>query len=87
MKIKDELVLQNIAGKWIVINTNAASPSFNKVLVLNASGKLLWEKLEQGAEPDTLAAVLTGHYGIDPQTAQRDADAFVQALIDVEGIE
>lgn len=87
MKIKDEYILQNIAGKWVVIDTNARSVNFNKLLTLNNTGKLLWDMLEEGAERDALVSALEKQYGIDRESAESDVDAFVLKLKELECLE
>ncbi len=83
MKIKEEYVLQSIADKWIVIDTNSKSVNFNKVLALNASGKFLWEKLEEGMKSDALVSALIKQFGIAQATAEKDVDKFIQELKDL----
>lgn len=84
MKIKKEYILQKIVGKWIVIDTNARSVNFNKLLALNASGKLLWDKLETGADREGLVSALIDGFGIDLAAAEKDVDHFVLRLKELE---
>ena len=87
MKIKDEYILQNIADKWIVINTNAKSVNFNKILSLNDSGKFLWEQLEAGVEIDDLINRLKDNFEIDEKLAQKDVERFVSELKKLECVD
>lgn len=80
MKIKEEFILQNIADKWVVINTNAKSINFNKILSLNESGRFLWEQLENGAQFNELVDRLADRFGIDEALAQKDAESFIRKL-------
>ena len=84
MKIKEEYILQNIADKWVVINTNAKSVNFNKILSLNNSGKFLWEQLETGAEAEDLVITLMEHFAIDKALAVADVEKFICELKDLE---
>lgn len=87
MKVKEEYVLQNIAGKWIVIDTNARSVNFNKILALNSTGKILWDKLEKGSDYDALVDALIDAYEIDRKLAQDDVDKFINELKELECVE
>lgn len=87
MRIKEEYVLQNIAGKWIVIDTNARSVNFNKILALNSTGKFLWDKLEKGSDYDALIDTLIDAYEIDRKLAQDDVDKFINELKELECVE
>lgn len=80
MKIKDEYVLQNIADRWVVVDTNARSVNFNKILSLNESGRFLWQMLENGAEVADLESALADHFGIGTERATEDVGAFTSEL-------
>lgn len=54
--------------------------NFDGMLTLNESGVLLWRKLEQGAEREELADVLTGEYDVSREQALADVDEFVAKL-------
>lgn len=47
---------------------------------LNATGTVLWERLEDPATADELAAVLVEHYAIDETRAHDDVAQFVGEL-------
>lgn len=49
-------------------------------LELNASGSRLWECLEPGATKTELAQMLIDTYGLDPDVARADVDAFIEGL-------
>lgn len=84
MKIKDEYILQNIADKWVVIDTNARSVNFNKIIALNNSGKVLWDSLEVGAEHVELVNALIDAFGIDKELAESDVQKFIIELKELE---
>lgn len=49
-------------------------------LSVNEAGERLWELLAKGATRESLAAALTGEYGIDADQARSDVDAFLAGL-------
>jgi hypothetical protein len=49
----------------------------SKYMTTNASGTLLWHKLEQGTTRRELIEVLRAAFEVDLQTAERDVDAFL----------
>ena len=79
MKIKSGYMLRDVAGTTVVVPLDGAA-SFGNMLKLNATGKLLWERLSEGAEKDALLAALMQEYEIDAETASHDLDAFLDAL-------
>lgn len=48
MKIKDGFVLREVAGQAVVIAVGEASKEFHGMINLNATGKLVWQGIEQG---------------------------------------
>lgn len=51
-------------------------------LATNPSGALLWDALARGATREELVSKLVKTFGIDPEVASADVDAFVAQLSD-----
>ena len=49
---------------------------------VNDTGAFLWHMLENGAEKQELIDALLREYETDPQTAEKDVDAFLNELQD-----
>ena len=79
MKLQSGFVVREVAGKTVAISTSPKN-SFQGMISLNASAKLLWQKLTLGAEREELVAALMEEYGIDRSLAERDTDALVATL-------
>lgn len=80
MKLKENFVLRQVAGSYVVVAVGAASVDFNGMLTLNDSGALLWRTLEGGADRAALLATLTSEYDVDEAQAARDLDEFLSSL-------
>lgn len=78
MKLNGTYTLREVAGETVVIPTDDVTA--NILIMLNGSGKMLWELLEKGAQMDELAAALTEEYDVDGETAQKDAEEFIDYL-------
>lgn len=50
------------------------------MVTLNETGELLWDRLPQAADAADLAAALRAEYDVDEPTALQDAQAFLDAL-------
>lgn len=87
MKIKQDFVLRQVAGKDVVLPIGQATVNFNGMVTLNETGAFLWRLLEQGATREGLADALTGEYAVSREVALADVDAFVAALEPVGCIE
>lgn len=81
MKLKENFVLRQIVGSWVVLPLGAATVDFDGMLTLNDSGALLWKRLEQGATRDDLADALTAEYDVSREQALVDVDEFYGILV------
>ena len=81
MKLKEGFILREVAGETIVI-PSGDSLNLNMMISLNETGKVLWERLDKGAEEAELVAALLAEYDVDEATAKTHVAAFVQKLKD-----
>jgi hypothetical protein len=58
-------------------------PEADRYLRLNATGRLIWEALEEPATVADLARVLNERSGVPTDRAEADAIAFVEGLIEL----
>lgn len=83
MKIKKGFILRQMCGENIVTAEGLEHINFNKLISLNSSAALLWEKVV-GKEftAEEMAQHLIEAYGIDMELALKDSKALCQAWID-----
>lgn len=81
MKLKDKLILRQVAGNWVVLPLGEAALDCADMLHLNETGAMLWKVLEKGSDPEALIAALTAEYDVTQQQAQKDVEFFLQKLI------
>ena len=81
MKVKENFVLRQIAGAWVVLPLGAATLDLNGMLKLNESGVLLWRCLEQNGGREELIQALLDTYQVSREQAAQDVDAFLEKLI------
>lgn len=79
MKLKEGFLLRTVAGENVAVPTGEHLEG-NMMITLNDTGRLLWERLEKGAELQELVAALLEKYEVDEATARSHTDAFVAAL-------
>lgn len=74
MKLKKGFELRDVCGEKVIVAQGLEHIDFSKIVSLNESAALLWEKL-QGKEFDTTTAatLLIEEYDVDTATAQADA--------------
>lgn len=80
MKIRKGYVLNDIAGEQIVVAVGEEALRFQGVVKLNATGAFLWKLLEDSCTKEELTAALTKKYGIAPEQAVQDTEAFLDIL-------
>ncbi|MBQ8908197.1 MAG: PqqD family protein [Clostridia bacterium] len=86
MKIKEGFMLREVAGFFLVVPLGAKA-SFQGMMKLNATGKLLWERLTAGADEAALIAALLEAYEVDEATAKADVADFIAHLERIEVLE
>lgn len=79
LKIKAGYQLRTVAGRTVVVPTDETL-NVNMMIVLNESGKFLWERLAEGAAPEELVAALLAEYSVDEETARNDVQAFIDRM-------
>lgn len=74
MRIKKGFTLRTVMGQNIILAEGNNADSYGKMITLNTSAAMLWEKLKgKNFSVDDAAHLLVEHYGIDPQQAHDDA--------------
>lgn len=81
MKINPNYKLREIAGETIVVNQGTTGVNMTRIISLNASARLLYERLadKEFAVADA-ANVLMDTYGIGEEQALHDAAKWVESL-------
>lgn len=80
MKIKDGFVLREVAGQTMVVALGSAAQSFNGMIKLNSTGKLIWELLSAGRDEAQIVDAILEEYDIDRATVERDVARVIKTL-------
>lgn len=81
MKLNSNFKLRDLAGETIIVHQGTPDLDLTRIISFNPSARLLWEHLAgKDFTLDHAAEILETHYGIPPQQAHRDAEAWVEAL-------
>ena len=80
MKIKENLVIRQVAGTWAVLPIASKVLDFDGMLTLNETGVMLWRLLENESSLDDLASALMKEYEVDREQALADVGEFVETL-------
>ena len=81
MKFKEGYKVRSMAGENVVIMQGTAGSDMTRIISLNDSSLLLWNKLQDKEfEVADVANILIEEYGIDTDLASQDAKAWVEKL-------
>lgn len=80
MKVKEDFLLREVAGCYVVVPVGAATVDFNGMLNLNETGAFLWEKLQNDITREELISALLEVYDITEDIAAKDIDAYIAKL-------
>ncbi len=87
MKIKDNFMLREVAGYFVVVPVGEGALNFNGVINLNESGAFLWKTMEKEVSEADMVSALLGEYDVDEERAKADVAAFVARMKDAGLIE
>ena len=79
-KIKNGFIIRKIGVQIMAVPTGKMTSEIHGMIALTESGELLWTALQNGAETETLADILTKNYEVEYETALADAEKFVDGL-------
>lgn len=81
MKLNPDYILRDIAGEKIVVPTGSATQKINGLITLNDAAAFLWECVSKGMSRQEIISHLLEEFEVDEATAIRDANAFLDMLI------
>jgi hypothetical protein len=69
---KDGFVVRDVGGSAVIVPTGARVLDLNGLVVLNDSGRLVWDALSAERSEDELVQCLTDRYDVSPDQARAD---------------
>ncbi len=82
MKIKNNFLLREVAGSYVVVPFGDESVEFNGMVTLNESGKFIWDLLEKEISKEELLEKFMAKYDVSETQAKEDIRQFIQTLLD-----
>ncbi len=81
MKIKENFVLRELCGNYVVVPVGAQTLDFKGMIKLNECGAFLWKNMADAdvTEEELLQAMLL-EYDVDEARAKADLEAFICSL-------
>ena len=81
MRIKENFVLRELCGEYVVVAVGAQTLNFRGLIKLNETGAFLWEKMaDADATQEELLQAMLAEYDVEKEVAQADIEEFIKLL-------
>ena len=87
MKIKDDIVLAEVAGEYIAVPTGKRAGQERVIMRLNGTARFIWQGVASGKTAEEIAEQLAAEYDVDRETALEKTRAFLARLTEVGVLE
>lgn len=84
MKLKDGLILREVAGQYVVVPTGKRVQEVTSIVYISSSGAYLWDYMKDHEfEKEDLVAKIMEHYsGVTGEQVAADIEKFLKTLAD-----
>ena len=82
MKLKDGLILREVAGQYVIVPTGKRVQEVTNIVYISASAAYLWDYMKDHEfEKENLVKQIMEHYtGVTEEKASEDIDKFLNTL-------
>lgn len=87
MKHKKDFHIQKIGGEYILVPLGSEVVNLNGIIILNATGRFVWELLAEDRSVCDLAAAVTDRFDIDLERAHVDIQTFLDEITHLKLLE
>lgn len=84
MKLKDQLMLREVAGQYVIIPTGERVREVTSIVYISSSAAYLWDYMKdhEFTREDLVARVMEHYTGVTEEQAGADIDKFLKTLAD-----
>ena len=84
MKLKDGLVLREVAGQYVIVPTGKRVREVTNIVYISSSAAYLWEYMKDNEfeKSDLVERILEHYSGVTREKAEKDIDKFIKILSD-----
>ena len=86
MKRNDGFLMRQVAGRYVLAPVGDTVKTFSGMITMNATGKFLWDLLEQEQTVDSLAQALVDTYEVSFDNAKEDVIKYLEPLLPIKAI-
>ena len=80
MKLKQDFVLREIAGDYVLIPVMKQEDEFKGIISLNETGAYIWKKLEENKDTDEIIEDMLNDYEVSLELATSNVNEFLSNL-------
>lgn len=80
MKIKNNSILKNIAGEYVILPLNSYAVSLDVILKTNEVGAFIYNALKNDLTYDELFKLVYDEFEVDTKTLDKDLQDFITSL-------
>lgn len=84
MKLKDQLILREVAGEYVVVPTGHRVREIPSVICISSSAAYLWEYMAEHefTKEELVQRILEHYQGVTKKQAEQDIERFLKVLAD-----
>lgn len=80
MKRKEDFIVRNIAGEYVMMPVGSTALKFNGLIMANEVSAFVWEKIEEVETPEELAEIICNEFEVDYDVALKDVLELIENL-------
>lgn len=82
MKLKDQLMLREVAGQYVIIPTGERAREVTSIVYISSSAADLWDYMKdhEFTREELVARILEHYTGVTEEKAAADVDKFLKTL-------
>lgn len=84
MKLKDQLILREVAGEYVIVPTGRRAREVTNVVCISSSAAYLWDYMKdhEFSKEELVQRILEHYQGVTMEQAEQDIDRFLKVLSD-----
>lgn len=86
MKRNSGFLMRQVAGRYVLAPVGETVKTFSGMITMNATGKFLWDLLEQDQTVESLAQALVNTYEVDIEKATEDVIKYLEPLKPIQAV-
>ncbi len=86
MKRNSGFLMRQVAGRYVLAPVGETVKTFSGMITMNATGKFLWDLLEQDQTVESLAQALVNTYEVDIEKATEDVINYLEPLKPIQAV-